>query len=29
MMTKRHVGDSNFLAVHDGNVIVGHAFILH
>jgi hypothetical protein len=27
MLTKRHVGDSHFLAVHDGNVRGAHALI--
>jgi len=28
-LTKRHVGDSHFLAVHDGNIRGAHALILH
>jgi hypothetical protein len=27
-LTERHVGDSHFLAVHDGNVRCAHALIL-
>jgi hypothetical protein len=28
-LTKRHVGDSHFIAVHDGYVRGAHALILH
>jgi hypothetical protein len=28
-LTKRHVGDSHFVAVHEGNVRGAHALVLH
>jgi hypothetical protein len=28
-LTKRHIGNSHFLAVHDGRVRDAHALILH